>query len=356
MNKPFFWGAPPVTLAAPVNRIRLLLTPDAPAEPPRHAPPAAASDPPPDPIESAKARYEAFDAARILHDLLHSQSVPTRLAAANTIVNLKKASLRHRRSVFEVADDSFLPPLVSPGEAAAETGVDGEGDEEDEVAGPSPVESGSPSVVAGSPVPATGHSAVAGSPDPATGPDRRPPVFEEETSGRRRWHGQETVPQQDGRRWHGQETVPQQDVTVPQRKVVPCTAGIVGLTPDEFRRRAAELGLERWERLCERVAGRFTWPQLLRLAAREEKKAKRKRSRRPAKPQPVKWSEYRDVPITSDWPPDPPAPSTEPTPTNEEKTWSPEELGEVEESIGPRRIGWESRFDHCRTLTFFSPG
>jgi hypothetical protein len=134
---------------------------------------------------------------------------------------------------------------------------------------------------------------------------------------------------------------------------VPCTAGIVGLTPDEFRRRAAELGLERWERLCERVAGRFTWPQLLRLAAREEKKAKRKRSRRPAKSQPVKWSGYRDVPITSDWPPDPP---TEPTPTKDKPTWPPEELGEVEESIRRSRIGWESRFDHCQALAFFSPG
>jgi hypothetical protein len=345
MDKPFLWGAPPVTLAAPVNRIRLLLTPDSPAEPPRDTTPPVASDPPPDPVESAKARAEAFDAAlayavRILHDLLHSQSVPTRLAAANAIVNLKKASLRHNRPVFEVADDSFLPPLLPPDEAAGETEADGKGDVEDEVAEPPPVESGSPSAVAGSPDTATGHSAVAGSPDPVTGPDRRSPVFEEETSGRRRWHGQETVPRQGkpGRKPRGK---------------VPCTAGIVGLTPDEFRRGAAELGLERWERLCERVAGRFTWPQLLRLAARAEKKAKRKQDRRPAKSQPVKRSEYRDVPITSDWPPDPPAP---PTPTNEEKTWSPEELGEVEEPIRPPRIGWESRFDHCQALTFFSPG
>jgi hypothetical protein len=118
-----------VTLAAPVNRIRLLLTPDAPAEPPRHLPPAAASDPPPDPVESAKARAEAFDAAladavRVLHDLLHNPSIPTRLAAANAIVNLKKASLRHRRPVYELSDDSFLPPLLPPGEAAGDVSAE----------------------------------------------------------------------------------------------------------------------------------------------------------------------------------------------------------------------------------------
>jgi hypothetical protein len=389
-----------VTLAAPVNRIRLLLTPDAPAEPPRDTTPFATSGPPPDPVESAKARAEAFDAAladavRVLHVLLHNPSIPTRLAAANTIVNLKKASLRHRRPVFEVSDDSFLPPLVLPGDSVGGAGAEESDEEEDHVDPPEAMTASPDQADAGEPgdvsppgkqtVTGAGHSAVSGSPDSATRPDRRSPVFEEETSGRRRWHGQETVPQQEGRRWHGPETVPQQegrrrwhgpetvpqqegrrwhgpdtvpqqDVTVPQRKAVVCTAGIVGLTADEFRRRAAELGLERWERLCERVAGRFTWPQLLRLVAREQKKAKRKRSRRPAKSQPVKRSEYRDVPITSDWPPDPPAPPTEPTPTHEEKTWSPDELREVEESIGPRRIGWESRFDHCQSLTFFSPG
>jgi hypothetical protein len=325
MDKPFFWGAPPVTLSAPVNRIRLLLTPDAPAEPPRHTPPTAASDSLPDPVESAKARAEAFDAAladavRVLHDLLHSPSIPTRLAAANAIVNLKKASLRHNRPVFEVADDSFLPPLLSPGEASGAAGAEASAEEEDReeppegvTASPDPADSGEPGDVS--------------PPGERTVPGCLP--------------AGQTSPGSPGRKRRGK---------------VPCTAGIVGLTPDEFRRRAAELGLERWERLCERVAGRFTWSQLLRLVARAEKKAKRKRSRRPAKSHPVKWSEYRDVPITSDWPPDPPAPLAEPTPTNEEQTWSSEELREVEESIRPQRIGWESRFDHCQALTFFSPG
>jgi hypothetical protein len=298
-----------ICTAPPVNRLRHLLDADAPAGPPTETPPAVAAEPP-DPTESAAARAEAFDVAlaaavHVLHGLLDSPNAQERLTAATAIINLKKASLRHRRPVFDPPEEPpFLPPLSRPGEAVADTD-EFENRDDDE--------------------PGTG----VGSPDPTTTRDRSSPLRKPEPFGRAAWHGRETVPQQ--------ETSPGS----PERRSVPCTAGVVGLTAAEFRQGVKEVGLDRWEAICARIAGRFTWDQIQRLAT-GAKQSRKRRTPRPARRK--TWIEPEDHDESTPPEPKPKA----------EAAWPEEDIQAYKAVLEKQNAAWVERADRYQAINVLS--